>query len=72
MCNMLGEWVNYHKMVRQMLQHGFLDDGTYSVCTLQDHVSLVTPALPRELNVLLVREGHTVAGKAPAVCTVET
>ena len=38
-----------------MLQHGFLDDGTYSVRTLQDHVSLVTPALLQELNALLVR-----------------
>ena len=48
-----------------MLQHGFLDDWTYSVRTLQDHVSLVTPALLQELNALLVREGHAVAGKPP-------
>ena len=48
-----------------MLQHGFLDDWTYSVRTLQDNVSLVTPALLRELNALLVREGHAVAGKFP-------
>ena len=38
-----------------MLQHGFLDEWTYSVRTLQDNVSLVTPALLRELNALLVR-----------------
>ena len=37
------------------LQHGFLDEWTYSVRTLQDNVSLVTPALLRELNALLVR-----------------
>ena len=48
-----------------MLQHGFLDDWTYSVRTLQDHVSLVTPALLQELNALLVRESHAVAGKPP-------
>ncbi len=48
-----------------MLQHGFLDDWTYSVRTLQDHVSLVTPALLQELNALLVREGHAMAGKPP-------
>ena len=49
-----------------MLQHGFLDDWTYSVRTLQDNVSLVTPALLQELNALLVREeGHAVAGKFP-------
>ncbi len=48
-----------------MLQHGFLDDWTYSVRTLQDNVSLVTPALLQELNALLVREGHAVAGKPP-------
>ena len=48
-----------------MLQHGFLDNWTYSVRTLQDNVSLVTPALLRELNALLVREGHAVAGKPP-------
>ena len=44
-----------------MLQHGVLDDWTYSVRTLQDHVSLVSPALLRELNARLVREGHAVA-----------
>ena len=61
----LGELVNHHQVVRKMLQHGFLDDWTYSVRTLQDHVSLVTPALLQELNALLVREGHAVAGKPP-------
>ena len=48
-----------------MLQHGFLDDWTYSVRTLQDNVSLVTPALLQELNALLVCEGHAVARKPP-------
>ena len=61
----LGELVNHHQVVRKMLQHGFLDDWTYSVRTLQDNVSLVTPALLQELNALLVREGHAVAGKFP-------
>ena len=61
----LGELVNHHRVVRQMLQHGVLDEGRYSVRTLRDNVSLVTPALLRELNVLLVREGHVVAGKPP-------
>ncbi len=52
----LGELVNHHhQVVRKMLQHGFLDDWTYSVRTLQDNVSLVTPALLQELNALLVR-----------------
>ena len=61
----LGELVNHHQVVRKMLQHGFLDDWTYAVRTLQDNVSLVTPALLQELNALLVREGHAVAGKPP-------
>ena len=61
----LGELVNHHQVVRKMLQHGFLDDWTYSVRTLQDNVSLVTPALLQELSALLVREGHAVAGKPP-------
>ena len=51
----LGELVNHHQVVRKMLRHGFLDDWTYSVRTLQDHVTLVTPALLQELNALLVR-----------------
>ncbi len=38
---------------------------TQPVRTLQDNVSLVTPALLQELNALLVREGHAVAGKPP-------
>ncbi len=61
----LGELVDHHQVIRKMLQHGFLDDWTYSVRTLQDNVSLVTPALLQELNALLVREGHAVAGKPP-------
>ena len=62
----LGELVNHHQVVRKMLQHGFLDDWTYSVRTVADNVSLVTPALLQELNALLVRgEGHAVAGKPP-------
>ena len=61
----LGELVNHHQVVRKVLQHGFLDEWTYSVRTLQDNVSLVTPALLQELNALLVREGHAVAGKPP-------
>ena len=44
---------------------GFWIDWTYSVRTLQDHVSRVTPALLWELNALLVREGHAVAEKPP-------
>ena len=61
----LGELVNHHQVVRKMLQHGFLDDWTYSVRTLQDNVSLVTPVLLQELSALLVREGHAVAEKSP-------
>ena len=52
----LGELVNHHRVVRQLLQHGYLDEGTYSVRTLRDNVSLVTPVLLRDLNTLLVRE----------------
>ena len=61
----LGELVNHHQVVRKMLQHGFLDDWTYSVRTLQDNVSLVTPALLQELNALLVRGGSCGGGKVP-------
>ena len=61
----LGELVNHHRVVRQLLQHGYLDEGTYSVRTLRDNVSLVTPVLLRDLNALLVREGHAVVGKPP-------
>ncbi len=57
--------MNHHRVVRQLLQHGYLDEGTYSVRTLRDNVSLVTPVLLSDLDALLVREGHAVAGKPP-------
>ena len=53
-------------VVRKMLQHGFLDDWTYSVRTLQDNMSLVTPALLQELNALAGSGGGSCGGgKAP-------
>ena len=48
-----------------MLQHGFLDGWTYSVRTLQDHVSRATPALLWELNALPGAGGSCGGGKAP-------
>lgn len=60
----LGEMVNQHRTIRQMLGHGVVDDGVeYHVQTLKDNVSLLTPAILDRINQVVVRAGHQVVKK---------
>jgi len=55
----LGEMVNQHRTIRQMLGHGLVDDGElYHVQTLKDNVSLLTPQILDRINQVVVRTGH--------------
>jgi hypothetical protein len=59
----LHELVNNHITLREMLGHGMFDDVTYHHQTLKDNVSLLTPQLLDEINILVVNAGHVVAKK---------
>lgn len=62
----LHELVNHHNTLREMLGHGAFDDVTYHFQTLKDNVSLLTPELLDEINILVVNAGHVVAKKKEA------
>ena len=60
----LGEMVNQHRTIRQMLGHGIEDDGEkYHVQTLKDNVSLLTPEISDRINQVVVQAGHQVEKK---------
>lgn len=54
----LQELVNHHRIIRQMLGHGFCDDEKeYSLQTLKDNVHLFTPEILDEINQVVVDAG---------------
>jgi hypothetical protein len=59
----LHELVNHHNTLREMLGHGMFDETSYHHQTLKDNVSLLTPELLDEINILVVTAGHVVAKK---------
>ncbi len=60
----LGEMVNEHRTIRQMLGHGLVDDRKrYSVQTLKDNVSLLTPEIIDRINQVVVQAGHALVKK---------
>lgn len=53
------EMANQHKTLRQMLEHGFLDDNKeYAIQTIKDNVQLLTPEILDKINEIAVNEGH--------------
>jgi hypothetical protein len=61
----LHELVNHHNTLREMLGHGAFDDVTYHFQTLKDNVSLLTPELLDDINILVVNAGHVLVKKSP-------
>jgi len=60
----LGEMVNEHRTIRQMLGHGLVDDRKrYSVQSLKDNVSLLTPEIIDRVNQMVVQAGHALVKK---------
>lgn len=54
----LQELANHHRIIRQMLGHGFCDDDKeYSLQSLKDNVRLFTPELLDEINQIVVNAG---------------
>ena len=60
----LMEIANNHRILRQMLGHGILDqDYNYALQTLKDNVSLLTPEVLDKINRVVVKHGHKLVGK---------
>ena len=63
----LHDLANNHGKVRAFLGHSDFGDETYYECqTIQDNVSLLTPALLSAVGQLVVESGHKVAKKSLA------
>ena len=61
----LQELANEHMTLRQMLQHPLADDYRYSHRTIKNNVDLLSPAVLKKINEIVVGEGLDVAGKSP-------
>ena len=60
----LMEIANNHRILRQMLGHGILDqDCNYALQTLKENVSLLTPKVLDKINQVVVKHGHRLVGK---------
>jgi hypothetical protein len=68
-CNMnydrLLEQANHHDTIRQMLGHSDFDcvKKEYSLQTIKDNVSLLTPELLDKINQVVVKAGHNLVKK---------
>lgn len=60
----LLELANNHKTIRQMLQHGMIDDNKeYKLQTLKENVSLLTPEVLDKINQVVINAGHKLLKK---------
>ena len=60
----LLEMANQHRTIRQMLGHGWRDDGDgYKLQTIKDNVDLLDEASLRQINGLVVKAGHRLLKK---------
>lgn len=60
----LLELANNHKTIRQMLQHGILDDAKeYKLQTLKDNVSLLTLEKLDAIGKIVIKAGHKLVKK---------
>ena len=60
----LVEIANNHRILRQMLGHGIMDQNyNYALQTLKDNVSLLTPEVLDKINQIVVKHGHKFVGK---------
>ncbi len=60
----LAEMANNHKTIRMMVGHGsFTDDYEYKLQTLKDNVTLLTPEILDQINIIVVEAGHSIVKK---------
>ena len=60
----LHDLVSHHTTLRAMLGYNAIEE-TYSVRTLRDNVSLLTPELLDKINLAVVEAGHVLVKKSP-------
>jgi hypothetical protein len=61
----LHDIANNHKTIREFLGHTIFEfDQIYSLQTLKDNVSLLTPEILDQISTLVIRKGHTLCGCA--------
>lgn len=66
----LLDQVNHHRLIRQMLGHGLLDDELpYKLQTLKDNVGLLTVEALDRINQVVVQAGHVVLKKTRSTLT---
>lgn len=62
----LQEMANQHKTIREMLGHGWNDEGIlYGLQTLKDNIPLLTEEILRKVNQVVVKSGHELIKKPP-------
>ena len=59
----LLELANEHGTLRQMLGHGPFDEHVYRLPTVCDNVSLLTPEILDQINLVVVNAGHQLVKK---------
>ena len=60
----LQEMANNHMTLRQMLGHGDIDkEYKYAIQTLKDNIRLFTPEILNQINLIVVKTGHTLVKK---------
>jgi len=60
----LHDLANEHRTIRAMLGHGdWKEECRYGLQTLRDNVSLLTEGMLQEINVIVVKAGHTLIKK---------
>ncbi len=59
----LTEMANEHKSIRLMLLHPKYDDTRYALQTLKDNITLFTPEVLDNINVIAVKHGQKIIGK---------
>jgi len=60
----LMEMSNNHRTIREVVGHGsFTDDYQYKLQTVKDNVTLLTPEILDEINIIVVEAGHKIVSK---------
>jgi len=64
----IRELANHHNTIRQMMGHSdWCDDYEYSLQAIKDNLQLFTPEILEQINVEVIKAGHSLVKKKPGV-----
>ncbi len=64
----IHELANHHRTIRQMMGHSeWSDDYEYSLQTIKDNLQLFTPEILEQINVEVIKAGHSLVKKKHGV-----